>query len=164
MEIWNAYHADGRLAQGRLVRGEAIPFGVYHLVVECIIRHKDGSTLFMKRASTKASYPNYYEATAGGSALVGENAKEALVGEVLEETGIALTATDLHQHTHFVAHDDQCIFHCYWAQTDWDKEAIQIQDDETTDFIWVAQEELPQFLEENPVIPNQEDFVRRFFL
>ena len=91
METWNAYTADGQLTEHTLTRGETIPHGLYHLVVECIIRHRDGSTLFMKRDSAKLSYPDYYEATAGGSALFGEIAEQAILREVREETGIELT-------------------------------------------------------------------------
>jgi len=79
METWNTYTADGQLTEDTLTRGETIPHGFYHLVVECIIRHRDGSTLFMKRDSAKLSYPDYYEATAGGSALFGEIAEQAEV-------------------------------------------------------------------------------------
>lgn len=164
MEIWNAYTADGHLTNHTLTRGETIPHGLYHLVVECIIRHRDGSTLFMKRASTKPSYPSYYEATAGGSALFGEIAEQAILREVREETGIELTADQLRHHTHFVAHDDQCIFHCYWAETDWDKSAIQLQEQETNDFIWVKQEDLEHFLETELVIPRQKAYVENLFL
>ncbi|MBM7312013.1 MULTISPECIES: NUDIX hydrolase [Streptococcus] len=164
METWNAYTADGHLTDHTLTRGEAIPDGLYHLVVECIIRHRDGSTLFMQRDSTKPSYPDYYEATAGGSALFGEIAEQAIVREVREETGIELTATQLRHHTHFVAHDDQCLFHCYWAETDWDKSAIQLQAEETSHYIWVPQEKLKNFLETELVIPRQKDYVERLFL
>ena len=91
METWNAYTADGQLTDHTLTCGEPIPHGLYHLVIECIIRHHDGSTLFMKRDSAKLSYPDYYEATAGGSALFGEIAEQAILREVREETGIELT-------------------------------------------------------------------------
>ncbi|HFI0102557.1 TPA: NUDIX domain-containing protein [Streptococcus suis] len=164
MELWNAYTADGQLTDHTLTRGQAIPDGLYHLVVECIIRHRDGSTLFMKRDSTKPSYPDYYEATAGGSALFGEIAEQAILREVREETGIELTATQLRHHTHFVAHDDQCLFHCYWAETDWDKSAIQLQAEETSNYIWIPQEKLKDFLETELVIPRQKDYVERLFL
>ncbi|HFU4024442.1 TPA: NUDIX domain-containing protein [Streptococcus suis] len=164
METWNAYTADGHLTDHILTRVEAIPNGLYHLVVECIIRHRDGSTLFMKRDSTKPSYPDYYEATAGGSALFGEIAEQAILREVREETGIELTATQLRHHTHFVAHDDQCLFHCYWAETDWDKSAIHLQADETSNYIWVPQEKLKDFLETELVIPRQKDYVESLFL
>ncbi|MFX3764195.1 NUDIX domain-containing protein, partial [Streptococcus suis] len=86
----------------------------------------------MKRDTTKPSYPDDYEATAGGSALFGERAEQAILREVREETGIELTADHLRHHKHFGAHDDQCIFHCYRAETDWDKVAIQLQANETS--------------------------------
>ncbi|MGQ7407927.1 hypothetical protein ACTGWG_01925 [Streptococcus suis] len=53
METWNGYTADGHLTERTLTRGETIPDGLYHLVVECIIRHHDSSTLFMKRDSRR---------------------------------------------------------------------------------------------------------------
>ena len=164
METWNAYTADGQLTDHTLTRGEPISHGLYHLVVECIIRHRDGSTLFMKRDSAKPSYPDYYEATAGGSALFGEIAEQAILREVREETGIELTADQLRHHTHFIAHDDQCIFHCYWAETNWDKSTIQLQADETSNYIWVPQEKLKDFLETELVIPRQKVYVERLFL
>ncbi len=35
METWNAYTADGQLTDHTLTRGEPIPHGLYHLVIEC---------------------------------------------------------------------------------------------------------------------------------
>ncbi|TAA15546.1 NUDIX hydrolase [Streptococcus parasuis] len=164
MEIWNAYTTDGHLTDHTLTCGEPIPHGLYHLVVESIIRHHGGSTLFMKRDIAKLSYPDYYEATAGGSALFGEIAEQAILLEVREETGNELTADQLRHHTHFIAHDDQCIFHCYWAETNWDKAAIQLQADETSNYIWVPQEDLKDFLETELVIPREKVYVERLFL
>lgn len=164
MEIWNTYTADGQLTDQILTRGKAIPKNIYHLVVECIIRHTDGSILFMKRSSLKLSYPDYFEATAGGSALAGEIAEQAILREVYEETGITLTANQLHHHTHFVAHDDQCLFHCYWAETNWNKSTIRLQAGETSDFVWIKQEDLKDFLEKELVIPRQKVYVEALFL
>ena len=42
METWDAYYADGTPAGRDLVRGEAIPEGLFHLVVEVTVRHADG--------------------------------------------------------------------------------------------------------------------------
>lgn len=164
MEIWNAYTADGQLTDQILTRGEPIPAGLYHLVVECIITHTDGSLLFTKRASSKASYPDYFEATAGGSALFGEIAEQAILREVHEETGLVLTAEQLRLHTHFVADDDQCIFYCYWAETACDKSAIQLQAEETSDYVWVAPENLAHFLERERIIPRQKRYLENIFL
>lgn len=42
MELWDAYDQDGRRADRDLISGEPIPFGLYHLVSEMLVRHVDG--------------------------------------------------------------------------------------------------------------------------
>ena len=73
MEIWDGYLMDGSLANQDLVRGEPIPKDLYHLVSEILVRHVDGDYLIMQRDFNKPNYGGYYEATAGGSALKGED-------------------------------------------------------------------------------------------
>lgn len=159
MEIWNAYLADGSLTDQSLYRDQPIPEGLYHLVVEAVIQHTDGSILFMKRDSSKTSYPHYYEASAGGSALYGEGPLEAILREIREETGLILTDQQLENHKQFVDHPDQCLFYCYWAHTDEDKSTIQVQQGETEDFVWVAPKDLATFLEQEKIIPRQKAYI-----
>ena len=73
MEIWDGYLNDGTLANQDLVRGEPIPKGLYHLVSEILVRHVDGDYLLTRRDIRKNNYGGWYEATAGGAALKGEN-------------------------------------------------------------------------------------------
>ena len=87
MEIWDGYLIDGTLANRDLIRGEAIPKGLYHLVCEILVRHIDGDYLLMQRDPRKPNYGGYYEATAGGSALKGESKLPCAVRELREETG-----------------------------------------------------------------------------
>ena len=74
MEIGDAYYLDGTLAGCILVRGKPIPEGLYHLVSEILVRHTDGESLLMQRDPRKPNYGGFFEATAGGSALKGEDA------------------------------------------------------------------------------------------
>lgn len=163
-EYWNAYTQDGQMTTTILKRGEEIPKGLFHLVVECIIIHEDSSVLFTKRDKSKPSYPNYYEASAGGSALFDETAKDAIIREVCEETNIQLKEDELFHHHHFVDEKDQCIFELYWAKVAVDKNAITLQEGETSDFIWVPLPALPHFLEEQLVIPRQKQYLEKLFL
>ena len=94
METWDAYLKDGTLAGCDLVRGEPIPKGLYHLVCEILVRHIDGDYLLMRRDTRKANYGGYYEATAGGSALKGEDILSCAKRELLEETGIEFSDND----------------------------------------------------------------------
>jgi len=88
MELWDAYTADGTPTGEILVRGEPIPAGRYHLVSEVLIRHRDGGWLVMRRDPGKDYCPGFWEASAGGSALAGEDSLTAIVRELYEETGI----------------------------------------------------------------------------
>ena len=48
MEVWDAYNKEFEKIEGMtLIRGEAIPDGVYHLVSDIIVRHADGTYLLM---------------------------------------------------------------------------------------------------------------------
>ena len=87
-EIWDAYLPNGTLAGCNLVRGEPIPNGLYHLVGEILVRHADSDYLLMQRDPRKPNYGGFFEATAGGSALKGEDAYCCARRELQEETGI----------------------------------------------------------------------------
>ena len=73
MEIWDAY--DERMQKinnVKLVRGNPIPDGMYHLVCDIIVKHIDGTYLLMPR-DLKKHLGGYWEATAGGAAFSGED-------------------------------------------------------------------------------------------
>ena len=54
IELWDAYDKDMNRIEGvKLVRGEPIPDGMYHLVCDIAVRHSDGSWLLMRRHPVK---------------------------------------------------------------------------------------------------------------
>ncbi len=142
MEKWDAYDSNFKKIDGKiLIRGEEkdIPNGVYHLVCDILVKHTDGSYLLMKRDHRK-SYGGMWEASAGGSALIGETPLQCAVRELREETGINTTAltkvgTEFDDKTHSVYVEFLCV-------TNWEKTAIQLQDGETIDYKWVNREDL----------------------
>ena len=88
MEIWDAYNKHFEKLEGMsLIRGEPIPEGIYHLVSDIIVRHTDGDYLLMQRDSRK-HHGGMWEATAGGSAIQGEDPYACAVRELQEDTGI----------------------------------------------------------------------------
>ena len=85
MEIWDAYDENFNIIEGvTLVRGEeeTIPEGVYHLVVDILVKHKDGTYLLMQRDPNKSN-GSMWEASGGGSALTGETAYTAALRELI---------------------------------------------------------------------------------
>ena len=151
MEIWDAYHSDGTPAGCTLVRGEPIPEGLYHLVCEILVRHADGEYLLMQRDLRKQGYPGYWEATAGGSALQGEDAMACARRELREETGIdegEFTAIG-----RFVSRDT--IYRQYLCVTGCDKAAVMLQDGETIAYRWVTEAEFAAFANSEGMIDVQ---------
>lgn len=143
MEIWDAYLEDGTLAGCDLIRGNQIPSGLYHLVCEIVVIHKDGTFLLTQRDYKKPNYPGMYEASAGGSALKGETALEAAKRELKEETGIE--ANELSQIYRSKSKDT--IYIGYLCESDCDKASITLQEDETISFVWLEKEDFIQFVE-----------------
>ena len=88
IEIWDAYDRKFcKIENVKLVRGEVVPDGMYHLVCEIIVKHNDGTYLLMQRDFAK-HLGGMWELTAGGSALMNETPIECAIREFREETGI----------------------------------------------------------------------------
>ena len=153
MELWDAYDREGRKTGETLVRGETIPCGLYHMVCEVLVRHTDGSILCMKRAESKPNYGGYYEATAGGSALQGEDALTCVTRELREETGIV--CDDFHFLGTDVSERSHTIYHTYVCTVDCKKDTVTLQEGETEAYAWLLEEEFKAMLRTPKVIPAQ---------
>lgn len=153
MEIWDAYYRDETLAGKDLIRGEEIPDGLYHLVCDVIVKHKDGDFLLMQRDKSKECYGGYYEATAGGSALKGEDKYACIKRELFEETGIK--SENFKELVKFTFDKGHCFFYSFLCEVDCDKDSIVLQKGETIGYKWVNKEEFKKFLRSKDVIPTQ---------
>ena len=142
MEIWDAYNSRFEIIEGMtLIRGQesTIPSGVYHLVCDVLVRHMGGTYLLMQRDPRK-SYPNMWEATAGGSALKGETPVECAIRELREETGIV--ASELVELTRLVKDSTHCVYVEYLFMTSCDKKSVVLQEGETVNYKWVTVDEI----------------------
>lgn len=137
-EIWDLYDVEGNKT-GRTWerrRAKEIPEGYYHMVCDILVKHVDGDYLLMQRDPNKEAYPGRYEASAGGSALQGEDPLTCAHRELLEETGIDSHSFRLISNT--VSDRSKCIFFSYVTIVDCPKDSIVLQEGETTDYKWVS--------------------------
>ena len=140
MELWDAYNRDFKKIQGiTLVRGEAIPEGFFHLVCDIIVRHSNGSYLIMQRDKRK-HLGGLWEATAGGSALQGEDPLTCACRELHEETGIA--SDHVIEIGRVIHYGRQSLYVEYLCVTDIDENDIVLQEGETADYKWITADEL----------------------
>ena len=139
-ELWDAYDkVFNKIENVTLVRGEAVPENMYHLVSEIIVKHTDGTYLLMQRDFVK-HFGGMWELTAGGSALKGETAEECAARELREETGIE--AADLREISRIVHEAHRTLYVEYLCVTDWDKDAVALQEGETVAYKWVGKQEV----------------------
>ncbi len=138
MEVWDAYDSSFKLVDGvYLIRDEVIPEGLYHLVCQVLVQHVDGTYLLMQRDKDK-SQGGMWEASAGGSALKGENAKVAAKRELFEETGIV--ADNLKEKHKYKFRNSILVE--FFTTIYRDKTKIALQKGETQNFKWVNAKKL----------------------
>lgn len=87
-ELWDVLGIDGEKTGELAVRGEKLPEGKYHLVVNVCIFDGSGRLLIQRRAREKEHYAGYWDFSACGSALAGEDSIAAAVRETREELGL----------------------------------------------------------------------------
>lgn len=154
MELWDAYDSSFTRIEGKtLVRGEDIPDGMFHLVTSILVRHTDGSYLLMKRDPRK-HYGGIWEASAGGSALVGETALMCAVRELREESGIDAAPNALTELKTLIKHEHGIIYVHFMCVTDCEKDDITLQAGETTDYMWVKRSTLLEMLGNGTAVPS----------
>ena len=85
-ELWDLYDAELNRTGETMYRGDKVPAGRIHLVVNALFLNSKGETLLQRRAKDKDILPDIWSVT-GGSALAGETAREACSREAREEMG-----------------------------------------------------------------------------
>ena len=155
MELWDAYDDKMNLIPGvRLIRGEPIPVGFYHLVCDVIVKHTDGTYLLMQRDPCK-SFGGMWEATAGGSALQNESPLTCAFRELREETGII--ANHLVEVGRVKSSDT--IYVEYLCVTDCRKDSVVLQPGETVAYRWVSKNELAEMDKSDLLTERMQDFL-----
>ena len=157
MEKWDAYDSKLNKIEGvTLIRGEQVPEGYFHLCSEIIVRHTDGSYLIMQR-DKRRHLGGMWEATAGGSALQGEDPLTCAMRELQEETGIV--SGELIEIGRVLHHGHKTYYVDYLCATDVDKDSIVLQEGETIAFKWIDPDELRAMSRDNLATMRQLNFI-----
>ena len=128
---------------------------------DILVQHRDGTYLLTKRHPGKDIYPCYWEASAGGSAQLGEDPEECAKRELFEETGILCESFELVKIT--LSTRSPSLIYSYLAKVDCDKDAIVLQEGETTEYKWVDAAGLLEYAESELAITSSAERYREYY-
>ena len=93
VEIWDLYDENKQKTDIKHIRGNVIPDGFYHLVVNAWVKNSKGEFLITQRAANRPTFPNVYECVTG-SVLSGEDGLDGSIRELKEEVGLDFERKD----------------------------------------------------------------------
>lgn len=160
-EFFDIYNRD-RIKQHRQVRrGDPLPPEDLHIVIHVCIFNERGELLIQQRHKTKNSWPNLYDVSCGGAALVGETSQQAATRELYEELGIMYDFSEMRPQLtmNFTRGFDDY----YIIELPVDVHTLQLQEAEVQEAHFATKEEVLQLLRTEQFVPYFESFIHLLF-
>jgi len=144
MELWDVYNKYRHKTARSHERGNPMAGGDYHIVVHVWIINDKGQFLIQKRQSWKIGWPNMWDCSTAGSAIIGESSKAAARRETKEEIGIDL---DIKKAQILFTIKFNCGFDDVWfVRQNIDIDRLKLQQEEVADAKWASQKEIKQMI------------------
>lgn len=164
MELWDVYDKNRNLTGKKIIRQgkEGLKENEYGLIVAIALFNKKGEMLIQQRQSTKASFPNLWEFSAGGHSISGENSQEAIGRELFEEIGYK---HDFSNESPYLTINTEKNFCDYYIVIDDSVELsdLKLQQEEVQAITWATKREILQLLDENKFVPYSEGLIELLF-
>ena len=154
MEIWDIYDEDRNRTGKTVVREKSWGFEKYHLIVHVGIFDRRGRMLIQKRHIGKAAWAGLWDISSGGSAVAGENSRQAAERETLEELGIRIDLTGIRPHFSLNYERGFDDFYTVILDSDTlDLAGLQLQKDEVSEVRWADRAEIRSLMESGTFVP-----------
>lgn len=149
MELWDIYDKN-KVRTGRTMKKNdwILKDDEYHLTVLGVVSTPDNRFLITKRVMTKAWAPGWWEVS-GGAAMAGEDSRDAVLREVLEETGLDASNAEggykFTYHRENPGEGDNYFVDIYRFVMDIDESDVHIQEGECAGFMLATLDEIKEF-------------------
>ena len=161
MEKWNLYTIDRVITNHVITRGDDIPKDLYHLVVHVCIFNAKNQMLIQQRQTFKEGWPNMWDVTVGGSAIIDENSRQAAMREVAEELGLKI---DLENTSPVITkYFSEGFDDIYILEKEIDISKLTLQYEEVQAVKWAGIEEILDMIGLKKFIPYDESFIQFLF-
>ena len=161
MEKWDLYTLDRVKTNRVITRGDDIPKNLYHLVVHVCIFNAKNQMLIQQRQTFKKGWPNMWDITVGGSAMIGENSRQAAMREVAEELGLKI---DLEKTPPVITkYFSEGFDDIYILEKEIDISDLKLQYEEVQAMKWAGIEEILDMIGLKKFIPYDESLIQFLF-
>ncbi len=161
MEIWDLYDKNRNKLDITMQKGDKVPCGTYRLAVKLCIFNHSGQMLIQQRASTKSSYPEYWDISVRGSAICGESSEMAIKRESKEEVGIDLEGEDIRPN--LTMHDKEWFDDIYLLCREIDIDELVLQQEEVLAVQWMDLAGILAMKERGDFIPYSDSLIGLLF-
>ncbi len=161
MEIFDLYDRDRIKTGETMERGGPCPEGRFRMVVHISIINSDGKMLIQKRQPFKHGWSGLWDVTVGGSAVSGENSRQAAERELSEEIGLKIDFSELRPA--FTVNFRNGFDDNYVLIKDVDISALTLQPEEVETVKWADFEEICRMIDEGTFIPYRKGYISLLF-
>lgn len=161
MELWDVYDIDRNKTDRTMVRGDSFEEGDYHVVIHVCIFNKKGEMLIQQRQPFKEGWPNMWDITVGGSAIMGDSSQSAAERELFEELGIEMDLQGVRPN--LTINFNNGFDDYYLVEKEVSLDSLTLQHEEVQNAKWATEEEILHMLKEETFIPYYESFIKLLF-
>lgn len=149
MELWDIYDRNKKRTGRTMKRNDwNMKDGEFHLTVLGVIMRPDGKFLITKRAMTKSWAPGWWEVS-GGGVMAGEESADAIVREIMEETGLDVKGAEGGYLFSYMRENpeerDNYFVDIYRFVMDFSEADLKLQTEETAGYMLATREEIEEF-------------------
>jgi isopentenyldiphosphate isomerase len=142
-------------------RGNPFAEEEYHMVVHVCIFNSRNEMLIQQRQPFKEGWPDMWDVTVGGSAIVGESSQAAAERELFEEIGYKIDLSHIRPHltVNFeVGFDDY-----YLVENEVNIGILKLQFEEVQKVKWASRNEILAMIDNSEFIPYHKNLIKLFF-
>ncbi len=162
MEKWSVYDIDRiRKTDKEMIRGHKFDKGDYHLVVHICVFNSQNQMLIQQRHKDKEGWSGMWDVSAAGSAILGENSREAAHRELFEEIGLDFNFTDIRPY--FTINFSFGFDDYYLLKQDVDIKTLKLQEDEVQDIRWANYDEIINMWKGKIFVPYHKSMIDMMF-
>lgn len=161
MELFDLYDDERRLTGETIERGDPLPESRYHLVIHICIFNSEGKMLIQQRQPFKKSFPGKWDVSVGGSAVTGENSRQAASRELYEELGISHDFS--HDRPMLTIHFERGFDDVYVIHKDIAVSELKLQAEEVQAAKWADRDEIYSLIDSGAFIPYCKSYIDMLF-